>query len=68
MSNVKPSPKQLAHQERFRAACAYARKAKLDPDTWALYARIANDRKMQTQNAAAGDYFNAPIVIVEHAV
>lgn len=57
------SPAQLAHQQRFKAATAYAKQAaKVEP----LYAALARKTRQPAYNVALGDYLHPPqIVMVE---
>lgn len=62
MSNVKPSPKQLAHQARFAKAAAFGRKVLADPELKALYGAVASKQGKPVQAIAIGDAMNAPVV------
>ena len=54
-----PSPAQLAVQERFRAAIAYAKSAIADPDKKGLYTLLA-PAGASGFNVAFSDFFKAP--------
>ena len=58
-SNREFSGEQLSHQQRFREAAAYARKAaKEEP----LYAELAAGTMKSAYNVALSDWFNPPVI------
>ena len=58
-SNREFSDEQLSHQQRFREAAAYARKAaKEEP----LYAELAAGTMKSAYNVALSDWFNPPVI------
>lgn len=58
------SAAQLSHQQRFKAAAAYASQAQTEP----IYAALAKKTGQPAYNVALGDYLHPPkIVAVEQA-
>ena len=53
------SKEQKAHQERFRAAAAYAREASLSQP---IYAKLAAGTMKNAYNLALGDWFHPPVI------
>ena len=58
-SNRKFSDGQISHQQRFREAAAYARKAAKDEP---LYAELAAGTMKSAYNVALSDWFNPPVI------
>jgi len=53
------SEDQKAHQERFKAAAAYAREASLSQP---IYAKLAEGTIKNAYNLALGDWFHPPVI------
>jgi hypothetical protein len=59
--SVKPSKKQIAHQQQFKQATIYAKMILTDPEICELYTEAAKERKgITAYNIAVADFFNAP--------
>src|SRR2546423_281150 len=59
---VEPTAAQLAVQEQFAAAAAYAKSALADPVLGPRYAATAADRGMSPRGLAFSDFFAPPVV------
>jgi hypothetical protein len=57
MSNVKWSPAQKAHRERFKQATAYARAALAEPKLRLRYEKRAKRQQKRAWDVAMSDYF-----------
>jgi hypothetical protein len=53
---------QIAHQQRFREAAAYASSALADPDTRAYYETAGKARHKPAFALAVGDFLKAPVI------
>ena len=62
MSNIVPSPAQLAHRERFRQATVYGKLVLADPDAKAFYEQAADAKGTPVLALTVADFFNAPSV------
>ena len=58
-STKEPSPAQLAHQQRFKKAAAYAKKALEDPEIHAHYEEAARKMEITPYAAAMSDYLKS---------
>jgi len=58
MSNVKWTPAQKAHRQRFREASAYATEALADPKVRRRYEKRAAKANMRLRDLAISDYMN----------
>ena len=61
-SNVQPSPAQVAHKERFRAAAAYCKTVMADPAAYALYKQAAKERNMPLFALIVADFMKPPSI------
>ncbi len=62
MSNVVPTPAQIAHRERFSIAVAYGKTVMADPTIRALYQQVAKERNMPLFAVTVADFMNPPSV------
>lgn len=58
MSNVKWSPAQKSHRQRFKEAVAYAKTVKAQPQVWAVYEALAKKTRKRAWDLAVSDHYH----------
>lgn len=61
-SHLVASEAQLAHQQRFREAAQYGKRALANPEKQAVYAAAARERHQPIFSLVVADFFNEPVV------